>query len=142
VEENFATDWMEYLIPETAQALAYYDHPYFSEYPAVTINEYGKGTLLYEGSIFSDQIQAKLIQEAVERAGIKNPDHQFAWPLIAKSGVNDEGKILHFYYNYSSDPLEFTYPHDSGKELVEAKSVKNGETLTIAPWDIIIIEEN
>ena len=142
VEENFATDWMEYLIPETAEALAYYDHPYFSEYPAVTLNKYGKGSLLYEGSIFSDQIQAKLIKEAVERAGVASPDLQFTWPLIAKSGLNDDGKSVHFYYNYSSDPLEFTYPHDAGKELVEARSVKNGEALTIAPWDIIIIEEN
>jgi beta-galactosidase len=142
VEDNSATDWMEYIIPETAQPLAYYDHPYFSEYPAVTLNEYGKGTLLYEGSIFSDQIQTSLVEEAVERAGIENPDHQYAWPLIAKSGVNEDGKAMHFYYNYSSDPIEFAYPHGSGKELVEAKTVKNGETLTIAPWDVIIVEEN
>ncbi len=49
---------------------------------------------------------------------------------------------MHFYYNYSSDPIEFAYPHGSGKEQVTAKSVKNGEVLTIAAWDIIIIEEN
>jgi beta-galactosidase len=142
VEQNIARDWMEYIIPETARVLAYYDHPYFSKYPAVTINDYGKGTLLYEGSIFSDQIQAKIIKEAVDRAGIENPDHQFAWPLIAKSGINDEGKNVHFYYNYSSDPIEFPYPHASGKELVKETSVKNGETLTLAPWDVLIIEEN
>ncbi len=142
VEENFATDWMEYIILEAAQPLAYYDHPYFSEYPAVTINEFGKGTLLYEGSIFSDQIQTKIIRKAVKSAGIDNPDLQFSWPHIAKSGVNEDGKAMHFYYNYSSDPIEFAYPHGSGKELVEAKTVKNGDTLTIAPWDIVIIEEN
>jgi len=142
VEDNIATDWMEYLIPETARALAYYDHPYFSEYPAVTINEFGKGTLLYEGSIFSDQIQTKLIQEAVERAGIAYPDFQFSWPLIAKSGVNDDGNGVHFYYNYSSEGMEFSYPHSNGLELVSGKSVEEGESLTVEAWDVIIIEED
>jgi len=141
VEENFVTDWMEYIIPETAEALAYYDHPYFSKYPAITINKFGQGTLLYEGSILSDQIQTKIIEEAIERAGLSYPDQQFSWPLIAKSGVNDEGKAMHLYYNYSSAPIEFAYPHSAGKELVTEKSVKNSEILTIAPWDVIIVEE-
>jgi beta-galactosidase len=142
VEENFATDWMEFIIPETARALAYYDHPYFSAYPAVTINAYGDGTLLYEGSVLSDQIQAKIIKEAVKRAGISNPDYQYSWPLIAKSGINDDGKAVHFYYNYTSDHLEFVYPHATGKELVTEKSVKEDESLVLAPWDVIIIEED
>jgi beta-galactosidase len=142
VEENFATDWMEYIIPETAEPLAFYDHPYFSEYPAVTINDYGKGTLLYEGSVFSDQIQTKIIKNAVKSAGIENPDFEFSWPLIAKSGVNDDGKAVHFYYNYSSEPIKFTYPHAAGRELVTEKSLSHGDSLSIAPWDIVIIEEN
>jgi beta-galactosidase len=141
VEENVARDWMEFIIPETARALAYYDHPYLSLYPAVTINEFGKGALLYEGSVLSDQIQAKIIKEAVERAGISNPDHQYSWPLIAKSGINDDGNAVHFYYNYSSGPLEFAYPHADGKELVTDQPVKAGESLILAPWDVIIVEE-
>ena len=142
VEENSATDWMEYIIPETAEVLAYYDHPYFSAYPAVTINEYGKGTLLYEGSIFSDQIQTKIIQEAIIRAGIENPDHQFAWPLIAKSGINEEKNAVHIYYNYSSAPIEFVYPHSAGEELVTEDSIEKGALLSVAPWDVVIVEEN
>jgi beta-galactosidase len=141
VEDNTASDWMEYLILETAKPLAYYDHPYFSEYPAITINTFGKGTLLYEGSIFSDQIQTKIIKDAIERAGINNPDHQFAWPLIAKSGLNDDGNPVHFYYNYSSEQIEFAYPHSSGKELVSGTSVKEGVSMSIEPWDVVIIEE-
>ena len=141
VEENFATDWMEYLIPESAEALAYYDHPYFSEYPAITINQHGEGTLLYEATLLSDQIQEKIIEKAVKSAGIENPDHQFEWPLIAKSGVNEEGNAIHMYYNYSSNPIDFAYPHAKGTELVSEVSVNNGESLTISPWDVIIVEE-
>ena len=141
VDDNFATDWMEFIIPETAEPMAFYDHPYFSKYPAVTLNKYGKGTLLYQGSIFSDQIQKEIIDEAVERAGIYNPDHKFEWPLIAKSGVNDHNKAVHFYYNYSSRKLELNYPHPAGKELISGKAVKEGEEVTVNAWDVLIIEE-
>jgi beta-galactosidase len=132
----------EFLIPETVEALAYYDHPFFSHYPAVTINSFGKGTLLYEGSIFSDQIQARIIKEALGRAGISDPDHQYSWPIIAKSGTNDQGNGIHFYYNYSSDPAELSYPHPSGKELVSENKVGKGDPVSIEPWGVIIIEEN
>jgi beta-galactosidase len=142
VEDNRAFDWMEYIIPETAEALAYYDHPYFSEYPALTLNSFGKGTLLYQGSLFSDQIQAEIFKEAVTRAGISNPDFQFSWPLIAKSGVNDDGNKVHFYYNYSSEPINFDYPHSEGLELVSEEEVNGDQSLILAPWDILIIEEN
>jgi beta-galactosidase len=121
--------------------LAYYDHPFFSNYPAITINTFGKGTLLYQGSIFSDQIQAKIIKESLSRAGISNPDLQFTWPLIAKSGVNDNNKEVHFYYNYSSIERKFKYPHSAGKELITDRAIASGETLIIKPWDVIIIEE-
>jgi len=142
VKDNSARDWMEYIIPETATPLAYYDHPYLGRYPAITINNYGKGTLLYEGSIFSDQIQTKIIKEATVRAGISNPDFGFSWPLIAKSGENDNKKEVHFYYNYSSAVKEFKYPHSPGMELVSDKPVANDETLKLGPWDVMIIEEN
>jgi beta-galactosidase len=141
-EDNVARDWIEYLIPETAQPLAYYDHPYFQEYPAVTLNEYGSGTLLYQGSLFSDEIQTKLLKDALKRANIENPDHQFRWPVIAKSGTNDLGREVHIYYNYSSLEKQIDYPHPSGMELVTEKQIRNGETVMIKPWDVLIIEEN
>ncbi|MBL7111588.1 MAG: beta-galactosidase [Bacteroidales bacterium] len=141
VEENVAKDWMEFLIPETAKPLAYYDHPYFSEYPAVTINNFGKGTVLYQGTLLSDQIQTKIIMEAVERAGINSPDLSLSWPLIVKSGKNDDGNIVHFYYNYSSEEMELIYPHRSGVELFSGISVTNGESIKLDEWGVLIIEE-
>ena len=141
VDENVVKDWMEYLILEKAEPLAFYDHPYFSKYAAITINNFGKGTMLYEGTLVSDQIQAKLIKEAVSRAGIKNADMSVSWPVIAKSGNNGDGNMVHFYYNYSSAEKEFIYNHPSGKELVSGNSISNGASLKINQWDVLIIEE-
>jgi beta-galactosidase len=140
-EQNKINTWAEYIIPETAKSLAWYDHPYFKEYPAITINNFGKGTLLYEGCMVSDAIQEKIILQEIERANLKTPDQDIRWPLITKSGKNDAGKTIHYYYNYSSAPVSFEYPYNGGTELISEKKVSKQEKLDIAPWDLLIIEE-
>jgi beta-galactosidase len=139
---NKVYDWGEYLIPETAKPLAYYDHPYFGKYPAITINNFGKGTLLYEGTGVSDLIQEKLILKEMDRVGIKTADQDLHWPLVTKSGVNDAGKKVHYYYNYSSQKSSLVYPHKAGTELTSEKTVASGISLEIGPWGVLIIEEN
>ena len=47
---NKVSVWAEFLMPDTAKPLAYYDHPFFGKYPAITRNAFGKGTLTYEGT--------------------------------------------------------------------------------------------
>ncbi len=140
-EKNKVNTWAEYIIPETAKPLAFYEHPYFKEYPAVTINNFGKGTLLYEGCMVSDAIQEKIIKQAVERAKVKTPDQDYHWPLIVKSGVNENGNTIRYYYNYSSDALNFEYPFGSSVELLSGKKVSKNNSLDIEPWGVLIIEE-
>lgn len=140
-ENNKVNTWAEYLILETAKPLAFYDHQYFEKYPAITVNDYGKGRLLYEGCMVSDEIQEKIILQEIEKAGLKTPDQDLHWPLITKSGTNDEGKIIHYYYNYSSDSVELTYPYAKGGELLSGTKVNKQQSLIIDPWGVLIIEE-
>ncbi len=140
-EENTVHTWMEYIIPETARPLAFYKHKYFEEYPAITINKYGDGTFLYEGCMVSDAIQEKIIHREMERAGIMTPDQDLHWPLITKSGINEDGNTIRYYYNYTSEPASFVYPYHGGTELISEEQVEPKETLKIAPWDLLIIEE-
>ena len=139
---NKVADWAEYLIPETAKALAYYDHPEFGKFPAITLNNFGKGTLLYEGTAVSDGIQEKILLEGLGRAGIKTADQDLHWPLITKSGVNDAGRKVHYYYNYSAQKTSLVYSHKAGNELVAGKTVASGASIEIGPWDVLIVEEN
>ncbi len=138
---NKVNTWAEYLIMETAKPLAHYDHKYFSEYPAITTNSYGKGTLIYEGCMVSDAIQEKIILDALRKAGIRTVDQDIEWPLITKSGVNEEGKTIRYYYNYSSEPLDFVYPHKNGLELISDQRVQSRSNLSVDPWGVLIIEE-
>ena len=140
-ENNKVNTWAEYIIPETAKPLAYYDHKYFGKYPAIIINNYGKGSLLYEGCMVSDAIQEKIIQQEIERAHLRTADQDLHWPLITKSGTNDEGKTIHYYYNYSSNLEEFVYPYDGGTELITNAKVTMQQTLQLEPWGVLIIED-
>lgn len=141
VSNNVVNTWCEYLIPETAKALAYYDHKYFGEYPAITLNQFGSGSLLYEGCMVSDAIQEKIVLNSLEKAGIKTADQDLHWPLITKWGTNDGGKTIRYYYNYSSAPRNFEYQHRAGTELIQNESISSGQNLVILPWDILVIEE-
>lgn len=141
-EQNTVSEWAELLIPETAKPLAYYDHAFYGNYPAITENKFGKGTLVYEGCKPSDALQEKILLAALERAGIKGSDQEIHWPLIAKQGINDFGKKVHFYYNYSGKSNTVNYLHTDGKELISDVKIKNGQTLTLEPWGVQIVEEN
>jgi len=77
----------------------------------------------------------------MKRAGIKTVDQDLHWPLVTKSGVNDAGKIVHYYYNYTSQKSKLVYPHKAGNELTSGKTVSSGSSLEIGPWDVLIIEE-
>jgi beta-galactosidase len=140
-EENTVHTWAEYLLLEKAKPLAFYDHRYLSEFPAVTSNDYGRGKLIYEGCMLSDAIQEKIILEALDEAGISSPDQELTWPLITKSGINEEGKTVRYYYNYSSETMEFIYPNKDGKELISNDEVLKNGRLQIEPWGVLIVEE-
>ena len=62
-DKNMAKNWIEFIIPETARPIAFYDDPFFKKYPAVTENKFGKGTLVYEGCLVTDEIQSKIISD-------------------------------------------------------------------------------
>jgi beta-galactosidase len=137
---NKAHTWAEYLLLETAEPLAYYNHHYFSEFPAVTTNKFGKGTLVYEGCMLSDEIQKKIMFRMIEEAGLKL-QKDIIWPLVNKTGINENGKKIRYFYNYSSNPLDFVYENKNGLELISNKKIQSGSEVTIRPWDVLIIEE-
>ena len=96
---------------------------------------------MYEACLVSDAIQEKIILNELDKLNLKTPDQDIRWPLITKSGRNDENNQIRYYYNYSSKPLDFVYPYGEAKELLSGEYVKNQQKLRIAPWDVLIIEE-
>lgn len=140
--DNKVSDWAEMLIPEGAQPLAYYDHPFFGTYPAVTRNQFGKGTLTYQGTVLSAKLQESILLDVLKLAGLAGPDQKLPAGVRVKHGVNRSGKKLHYYFNYSSAPQTFSYPYGAGSDLLAQAAVAPSQSVTLKPWDLAIIEEN
>ena len=139
--ENKVSHWAEFLMPEHARALAYYDHPFFGKWPAITENEFGAGTLLYEGTYLSNTLQTAVLRSTLEKIGLTGSDQQLPASVHVQHGVNRLGKRLHYYFNYSGAEVKLTYAYTSGTNLLDGKPVAKSGELTLAPWDLAIIEE-
>lgn len=139
---NEVKTWMELITPTTATVLAYYDHPVWGKYAAITRNTFGKGVATYIGCRTSDEVTSKILEGVIKSADLWKEDQQMAFPLITKSGVNQKGKKLHYYFNYSAAQRTAQYPHGAGTELLSNKAMLKGEQMTLEPWGIKIIEEH
>jgi beta-galactosidase len=140
-KENSVKKWMELITPTTAKVLAYYDHPVWGKYAAITENVYGKGLATYIGCMTSEGLTDRIMEDAVKKAGLWGTDQELKFPLIVKSGTNQQGKVVHYYFNYSAAPVSFTYLYKTGTELLSNTAANNMEKLELAPWGVKIIEE-
>jgi len=138
---NQVSDWAEMLILEGAQPLAYYDHPFFGKYPAITENKFGSGTLTYEGTVLSDVLQEKVLLHVLQEAELTGPDQELPAPVRVKHGTNRSGRMIHYYMNYSSEPQSFTYAYGAGEDLLRHAAVAKSQKITLKPWDLAIVEE-
>jgi beta-galactosidase len=131
--------WMELLTPTTARVLARYDHPVWSQYAALTENRYGKGLATYLGFMPSDELLAKILEDAVRKAGLWGADQDLAFPIITKSGTNRQGKTVRYYFNYSARPATFRYPHGAGRDLLSDRAVPRDSQQQLPPWGVMIV---
>jgi len=139
--DNKVSDWAEMLSLDSAQALAYYDHPFFGKFPAITRNRFGKGTLTYEGTVLSDTLQRKVVLDVLQLAGLKGPDQDLPASVRTKHGTNRSGKMIHYYLNYSGSLQTLNYPYGKGTDLLTQSAVSHSQQISVTPWDLIVIEE-
>lgn len=139
--ENQVYTWMELITPTTAEVLAWYDHPHWGTYAAITQNAYGSGKATYVGCFTSSAVIREVLKRVLKESGVWGTDQELAFPLIVKSGVNGQGKTIRYYFNYSNNPVTFIYPHGNGKELHADEPVETGQVLKLERWGMQIVEE-
>ena len=140
-DRNRVQYWAEFLQLEHAKALAFYDHPFFGQWPALTRNEFGSGTLTYEGTYLSDELQRAVVLDVLKEAGLLSGDQELPAPVRAKHGVNALGKRIDYYLNYSSDPQKFVYGGAAGTDLLTGRAIAPKMQIELKPWDLVIVEE-
>ncbi|BCZ46023.1 beta-galactosidase [Clostridium gelidum] len=141
-EENEVSHWMELLKITTAETIAYYDHPNWGKYSAITKNHYGEGIATYIGCFANKAILKEVLIEVLKEANLFGQEQQYNFPIIIKSGYNSENKKIVYYFNYSCEKKEIEYSHNEGIELTKNQPIKKGEKVVLKPWGLIIVEEN
>jgi len=141
-EANQVKYWAEFLQPEHAKPIAYYDHPFFGRWPAITKNEFGKGTLTYEGTFLSDTLQKDVVLVVLKDAGLTGADQGLPQSIHVKHGTNRLNKQIHYYLNYASTAATFVYSYGTATDLTTGLAVDSGKSITLQPWDLAILEEH
>ena len=139
--DNKVQYWAEFLQLDTAKALAYYDHHFFGRWPAITQNQFGAGKVTYEGTFLSDKLQKAVLKAAVQDAGLAGPDQQLPPQVHTRKGVNDFGRNVRYFFNYSGAPVTFKYQYKPGTDLLTSLQVKAEDAVNLGPWDLAIVEE-
>ena len=141
-EDNTVSTWLEFLQPTTAQPLATVDHQFFSQWPCITENQYGKGHLIYIGTVPSMDLLQRLIARAADRKGIAQAERQYRFPVILRSGTNGKGRRVHYLFNYSYEPVTIAYPYADSRSLLDGQMLRQHQAVTIEPWGVVVGEES
>lgn len=131
--------FMELLVPEGAEVLASYEHYNWKDYAAITKNKHGKGTAVYLGCMTDDETLKAVMRDVLCNAQVDLPG--YSYPVIVRKGINDFGKQVRYFLNYSAEEQKVPYLYEKGLELLSGKQVESKEILTIPAWDVKIIEE-
>ena len=132
--------FMELLIPEGAEVLASYDHYNWNRYAAVTRNHCEKGYAYHIGCMTEEGFLKKVFMRALEDAGIRR-ETECEFPLIVRKGVNDLGKTVRFYLNYSGQEQAEVPVCADGRDLLSGDEIRKEERMTIPAWGLRIVEE-
>lgn len=136
-----AREWMDMVVCDTATPVAHYCHPAWNRYTAVAKNQYGKGSTLYFATMFGEKLLDSILKNYLTETGYAFlSDNAPTFPVVVKHGINDFGRELFYYFNYSDKPQTLQHLGGNGMELLKEQSVKQGETLTLAAWDLSIVE--
>lgn len=134
-----ANVFMELLVSEGAEVLASYEHYNWKDYAAITRNHYGKGQAVYIGCMTDEETLKSVYKAVLPEAGVEIPEYHY--PIIVRKGLNDLGKTVCYFLNYSGMELEMTYDYKNGIELLENTAVENGTALQMPAWGVKIVEE-
>ena len=62
--------------------------------------------------------------------------------MRVKHGINRAGKRIHYYLNYSGASANFTYAYAASRDLLTGHAIGRGSSVSLAPWDLAILEED
>lgn len=128
---------MIHLTSDKAKTIASYGTEFYKGVPAVTENEYGKGTAWYVGSRIDPAGLSHIMEKIINEAHIKSLIQEQTDLEITKRVKN--GRELYFVLNMRNDARSLpTELIDNHTDLLTGKQ----PAAKLAPWDVQIIVKN
>lgn len=122
---------------EGAQPLAAYEQDFYAGMPALTRNDYGKGTAYYVATRSNADFYRTLIAEICADADIcpiiDTPDY-----IEVTRRANDNGTFL-FFLNHDDKEHDILL-NCAGRNILTDTEYQDGDTLTLAAKDVAILQ--
>ena len=138
--ENEAKGFMELLIPDGANVLAWYKHDSWKNYAAVTQNRFGKGTAFYIGCMTSESMLREILRHVLREVNLEHLLSDIKWPVAVRKGRNQAGNLIRFYFNYSAREQSVNHKWENGRDILSEDTVEKGEEILLSPWGVRILE--
>ncbi|MET0309110.1 MAG: beta-galactosidase [Sphingomonas sp.] len=138
---NKVDTWAEFLIPGTAEPLAWYDDPHLARWPAITRNRLGAGSLIYEGTAVSDAIQYSVVRDLLRDSGVAGTIPVRPGKVRVREAIDSDGRRIRFFLNFSGSAQQVAYRYPAGTDLIAGRTLQPGQALALGPWDVAIVRE-
>ena len=135
--DQVARVWYDVLAPQGAQVIARYTQDYYKGKPAITLNTYGKGRVLYVGVFGNDPLYETFMSWLLASVGVEGV-------LSAPEGVEvaerwQGNRRLLFVLNHTEQAQDVVLP-GRYTNLLNGQSGLTG-TVTLAGRDVLILAE-
>ncbi len=135
-----ATAWADGLVADTATPLAWYDHPHFGTWPAITTNVHGAGRLTYVGTLPDRAFARWLGGWVASTSGIVDPWRQDGGSVTSHGARTRDDRRVRFLFNWSWEPSSMTAPV-AAEDVLSGDRVAVGRTIELGPWDARVLVE-
>jgi len=136
-----ATAWADGIVLDGATPLAWYDHPHFGRWPAITTNVRGAGRLTYVGTLPDDALGRWLGTWIASTSGVED-DWRVSGGSVTSHGASlPDGRRLRFLFNWSWQPTGVRAPVGI-EDVLGGDRIATGGQIALGPWDVRVLVES
>lgn len=129
--------WFEKIKLNTATPLAVFDGKYYTGYPALTVNKFGKGTVFYVATIPEQSIIDKLVLKAIDNANIGSIARSNSTLVDISELESEDGSKYVYIINFSTDNQDVTL-RSKMRDVKTDELV--GDRITVPSMDYMLLK--
>ena len=137
-DNSLATEWVDGLTLDGAEALVGYDHPTFGTFPAVTTNAHGAGRITCVGTVPNTDLATDLMQYLAPRPIAHEWLTDAPTGLKVASGTTPDGTRTWFLSNWTAQALTVVAPHNI-TDRVTGDVTREGNKISLGPWACVVL---